>query len=74
MTDFGLTLTVHRMSSGLATRPQGYTPGWAAPEILMGTGEISQEGDIFAFAMIVIEVGPHVSPHLVVEVGNGWFY
>ena len=44
------------MNSILITQPQGYTPGWAAPEALMGTGEITQESDMFAFGTVVVEV------------------
>lgn len=51
---------------GLATVPQGSDPKcslldehnarWAAPEILDGLGMYSKEADIFAFAMVMIEV------------------
>jgi len=44
------------MSSVRVNQPQGYTAGWAAPEILMGADKITQEADIFAFGMVVIEV------------------
>jgi len=44
------------MSSIRATQLQGYTAGWAAPEILMGADEITQEADVFAFGTVVIEV------------------
>ena len=57
LTDFGLASIVHGMSSIHVTQPQGYTPGWAAPEVLMGADEITQEADMFAFGMVVIEVG-----------------
>ena len=40
------------------TQAKGYTVAWAAPEILQGGDEITREGDIFAFGMVVIEVGP----------------
>ncbi|KAF9644226.1 kinase-like protein [Thelephora ganbajun] len=33
----------------------GYTPRWAAPEVLVG-GAFSKEADIFSFAMVMIEV------------------
>ena len=41
---------------------------WAAPEILKGGATIARETDVFAFGMIVIEVGPHPLPHLALEV------
>ena len=37
------------------TLDQGHTPRWTAPEILRGE-ECSQEGDIFSFAMVMVEV------------------
>jgi len=40
------------------TQAKGYTAAWAAPEILQGGDKITREGDIFAFGMVVIEVGP----------------
>jgi len=32
--------------------------GWAAPEILTGADRVTQEADIFAFGMVVVEVSP----------------
>jgi len=49
----------------------GNTAAWTAPEILKGTGTIAREADVFAFCMVVIEVGPRVLPLLVLEVGDG---
>jgi len=57
LTDFGLSSIIRGMNSLLSNQPQGYTPGWAAPEILMGTAETTWEADMFAFGMVVIEVG-----------------
>ena len=59
MTDFGLASVVRGMNSVLVTLPQGYTPGWAAPEVLLGEEKITREADMFAFGMVVIEVGFH---------------
>jgi len=39
------------------TQQQGFTAGWAAPEVLVGSDEITQEADMFAFGMVIIEVG-----------------
>ena len=44
------------MSSVRVTQPQGYTAGYAAPEILMGADKITWEADIFAFGTVVVEV------------------
>ena len=51
---------------GLATTPQGSAPKrgflddhnarWTAPEILHDSGACSKEADVFAFAMVMIEV------------------
>ena len=49
----------------------GNTAVWTAPEILKGTGTIAREADVFAFGMVVIEVGPHVFLPLVLEAGDG---
>jgi len=56
LTDFGLSSIARGMNSVLVTQPQGYTPGWAAPEVLVGAGEITQEADMFAFGTVVVEV------------------
>ena len=57
LTDFGLSSIV-RVDGSLAS-PQDYTgmhaTAWAAPEILHGNLP-SKEGDIFTFAMVVVEV------------------
>ena len=39
------------------THENEYITAWAAPEILEGGGTITREADVFAFGMIVIEVG-----------------
>ena len=50
------------------TEVQGYTARWAAPEVL-GTGDRNtQEADVFAFAMVVVEVGRCVSLRLALDV------
>ena len=48
-----------------------YTAPWAAPETLVGAGTTTQEADVFAFGMVVIEVCPRHLPHLVSE-AEGW--
>ena len=40
------------------TEVQGYTARWAAPEVLGSGDRITQEADIFAFGMVVVEVSP----------------
>ena len=57
LTDFGLASIARGTNTVNVTQPQGYTPGWAAPELLMGADEITQEADMFAFGTVVIEVG-----------------
>lgn len=71
LTDFGLALIVRGMHSALVTQTKGYTAAWAAPEILEGADKIAREADMFAFGMVVIEVGSCTSSHLVLQV-EGW--
>ncbi|KAF9785479.1 CNH domain-containing protein [Thelephora terrestris] len=56
LTDFGFTSVVRRFDSVLITKVQGYSPGWAAPEILAEGDGNTREADVFAFAMVTIEV------------------
>jgi len=54
--DFGLTaVTQNPDSVGTISYHDGYTAQWAAPEVLL-EGTLSKEGDMFAFAMVMIEV------------------
>lgn len=57
LTDFGFTSVVRGVDSVLVTKVQGYTPRWAAPEVLASGDRNTREADIFAFGMVVIEVG-----------------
>ena len=57
LADFGLaTVTQNLDSVRSATCQRGYTPRWAAPEVL-DEGAYSREADVFSFAMVMIEVG-----------------
>ena len=60
--DFGLA-TVARDSKSLTstTDEQGITARYTAPEILKGLGCHSKESDVFAFGMVITEVGGHGS-------------
>ena len=49
---------------------KGYTEAWAAPEILEKGDKATPEADIFAFGMVVIEVGLCVSLHLTSKVDS----
>ena len=57
LTDFGLASVVRRDGSvvSLQDADRGIGATWAAPEVLKGEAA-TREGDIFAFAMVVIEV------------------
>jgi serine/threonine protein kinase len=56
ITDFGLATVTQNLDSTRTAVPQrGHTARWAAPEIL-NEGPHSKETDIFAFAMVMIEV------------------
>jgi len=53
--DFGLTTVTHNLDSMRSASHHGHTPRWTAPEVLNGGG-YSKEADIFAFAMVMVEV------------------
>ena len=56
ITDFGLATVTQNLDSIRSTQPRrGHTTRWAAPEIL-DEGPHSKEADVFAFAMVMIEV------------------
>jgi len=52
------------MNTVLVTQGKGYTAAWAAPEILEGADRITREADMFAFGMVVMEVGSRTSPQV----------
>jgi len=47
-----------------------HTAAWAAPELLAGADTATQEADVFAFGMVVIEVCPCHLPHPVLRGGS----
>ena len=53
---------------------RGNTPRYTAPEILKNTGRHSKESDVFAFGMVVIEVGGDGSAlcQIILSVGEGF--
>ena len=61
--DFGLATVARDSKSLLNTANEiGVTPRFTAPEILMDTGRHSKESDVFAFGMVIIEVGDAFTP------------
>ena len=57
ITDFGLARVIQDSDTTMSTlEGQGHTARWTAPEILGGGGTPSKEGDVFAFAMVMVEV------------------
>lgn len=54
ITDFGLSRS--QETTFQTTVSYGHTARWTAPEILGGSGTASKEGDVFAFAMVMVEV------------------
>ena len=57
ITDFGLARATQNLDSmRSASEEQGHTARWTAPEILNEQGTYSKEADVFAFAMVMIEV------------------
>ena len=73
LTDFGFASVVRGLSSILVTNVQGYTARWAAPEVLGNGGRSTREADVFAFAMVVVEVSPCISLYPASDLGDGWF-
>ena len=66
MANFGFALIVR--GTNFAAQVNEYAAAWAAPEIVEGADTVTREADVFAFGMVVIEVGPHALPHLVLKV------
>ena len=64
MTGFDFASVVRGPHSVHLTPVQGYTPRWAAPEVIETGDKNTQEADVFSFAMVVIEVGPKHSTAL----------
>ena len=61
--DFGsATIAQDLDSTENTTSARGHTLRWTAPEILNG-GVASKEGDIFSFAMVMIEVRHDLTNH-----------
>jgi len=61
LTDFGFASVVRGLNSVLVTQVQGYTARWAPPEVLEEGDRNTQEADVFALGMVVVEVSPRVS-------------
>ena len=59
MTDFELASIVR--GTNFVTQENGYAVAWTAPEILEGADTITREADVFAFGMVVMEVGRALS-------------
>ena len=57
LADFGFASVARGLNSVLVTKVQGYTPRWAAPEVIEKGDRSTQEADVYAFSMVVIEVG-----------------
>lgn len=64
LADFGFASVVREPNSAPVTRVEGYTPRWAAPEVLESGDRCTREADVFAFGMVVVEVCSLVSQHL----------
>ena len=56
ITDFGLATVARNFDSARSSGDQGHTARWTAPEILSEEASYSKEADVFAFAMVAIEV------------------
>lgn len=61
--DFGFSVVTQDLDSAENTAStHGFTLRWAAPEIING-GVASREGDIFSFAMVMVEVRHNQTHH-----------
>lgn len=57
VSDFGLVRGVERTRSGYrSVGPDTGTPGYQAPEIVLGTGPIDRRCDIYSFGLIALEL------------------
>lgn len=58
LTDFGLTSITRGDNSSRSPQDPAMagTTAWAAPEVLK-EGVVTEEGDVFTFAMVTVEVG-----------------
>ena len=57
ITDFGLATVAQNLDSiRSGSGDEGYAARWTAPEIVNEEGVRSKESDVFAFAMVMIEV------------------
>ena len=57
ITDFGLAMVAQNQDSiRSAQGDHGHTARWTAPEILNELGTYSKKADVFAFAMVMVEV------------------
>ena len=57
ITDFGLAMVTQNLDSMRSTSNEHDHSGrWIAPEIWTGQGTYSKQADVFAFAMVAIEV------------------
>ena len=57
ITDVGLAMVTQNLDTlRSALGDRGHTVRWTAPEILSEQGAYSKEADVFAFAMVMIEV------------------
>jgi serine/threonine protein kinase len=72
LTDFGFASVVLELGSVLGTNAPEYTSRWAAPEVLR-SGDVgnTQEADVFAFGMVVVEVSPCISSVGCEEIADG---
>jgi len=75
--DFGLAIVARDSNSLESTvEDQGATARYTAPEILKGVANHSKESDVFAFGMVMVEVGanesiPRKGPYPLVQAFTG---
>ena len=73
--DFGLAIVARDTNSlESTTNEQANTPRYTSPEILKSIGRHSRESDVFAFGMVMIEVGDNnfAPSQITLSVGKGF--
>ena len=57
ITDFGLSTATQKLECiRSASEGHSHAARWTAPEVLAENGTLSEEADVFSFAMVMVEV------------------
>lgn len=58
--DFGLSRAMG--GTALSTNGEGGTPHWMPPEVLLGSGNVTEKSDVFSFGVILYEIVTREKP------------